>query len=488
MTKDGCDCAVVGGLASYVFTVTNTGSTDSPDLVNVQLVDNVLGNLLAEDNPYVTSSNADGSLWVGETWTIYASRTVLATDADPSVNTVQVSANPSGFPNEITDTASHQLDILHPSIDLEKLIYDPASGKYIDADSPTGPRLAEGVTPLYRLVVTNTGDVDLTQNIALVDNRYKLDGLAGDAKSGNEAYDIASLAQGKTVTIDYSSAVWQAGQQTNTATVSTTYTDCCENTVTIGDRDDANYFGLSGLGVRTPGFWGQTTGQNKWATFWDGIQGNEPKQAGQIGFPKGDLFWPNYTNSTTPGNVLDPVTGTYATGVLIGDYDRNGMTNAGENTLFYSTTQALQLLNADQKTQQDVRYTLGRDLVASWLNYLAGNPIETALVGDKDTRYQINEAVDWLKALTRDQNGDKKGDGYLFGMKGDEVDKTFTPSISASSLYWSTGISGASSLPDPYKLNTGVNYPVDAGNSIHMALDRYNNYGIGANGTFPAVI
>jgi hypothetical protein len=484
--EEVCDCAVVGGFASYVFTVTNTGSEDSPDLVDVALADSILGNLLSKDNPYVTSSNADGALSVDETWTIIASRKVLTTDNDPLENTVNVSAKPLGFPNVISDSATNQVDIVHPSIDLEKLIFDPASGKYVDADSPTGPRLAEGVKPLYQFVVTNAGDVDLTK-ISLVDKRYVLDGLAGDLTPGNGSYDIAGLAQGKTFTLEYAEAPWQAGQQTNTATASTRFTDCCDNAVDLSDSDSANYFGAVGPGVRTPGFWGQTTGQNQWSKFWDGIEKNEPQQAGQPGFPKGDLFYPEYTNSAQPGKVLDPVTGTYATGVLVGDYNRNGMTDGQENTLFYSTKQALQLLNADQKAQQDVRYTLGRDVVAAWLNYLAGNPVDTSLVGDKDTRYQINEAVDWLQALTPGQNGDKKGDGYLLNMDGFEVSNASTPSIPASSAYWKSGIPGATGLPSPYQSNTSVLYPVDAGNAIHTALDRYNNFGFGADGAFPAV-
>jgi len=38
-------------------------------------------------------------------------------------------------------------------------------------------------------------------------------------------------------------------------------------------------------GVRTPGFWGSST----WSKFWDGVAGNEPKQARTKGFPVGDL-------------------------------------------------------------------------------------------------------------------------------------------------------------------------------------------------------
>ena len=138
-------------------------------------------------------------------------------------------------------------------------------------------------------------------------------------------------------------------------------------------------------------------------------------------------------------------------------------------------------MNASEKVRQDVRYTLGRDLVATWLNVLAGNPIDAAMPpAGMDTRDQINEAIDWLQALTPDQDGDRKGDGYLAGMTGNEV--ASSPAIAASSPYWNSGISGATGLPAPYNLNTAVQYPVNAGNSIHTALDRYNNTGYGADG------
>ena len=486
MTKDGCECVIIGGVAYYTFSVTNTGSDDSPDLVNISLVDDLLGDLLDPANAFVTSSDADTALSVGETWTILASRVVDESDDDPLLNTVTVVANPAGFSNVIRDSASHELDIVNPALDVEKLIYDPGAAAYVDADSPSGPILQSGENPLYRFIVTNTGDVTLS-DIVLSDNRFNIDGLdVGDAILGNGVYDIVSLAAGEFVTIDYAGATWLAGQQTNTATVTTTYVDCCDNRLDLSDADDANYFGTTGPGVRTPGFWGQTTGRNQWSRFWDGVERNEPKQAGQPGFPTGDLFHPPYSTSAMPGMVKDPVTTAYARGVLIGDYNRDGLTGAGENTLFYTTEQALQLLNASDRTARDSRYILGRDMVASWLNYLAGNPIDAAMPpAGMDTRDQINEGIQWLQALTPDQNGDGKGDGYLRGMVGNE--SSLSPSIATSSSYWSLGIAGAGGLPVPYNSNTAVDYPINSGNSIHMALDRYNNSGFGADGAFPSM-
>lgn len=206
-------------------------------------------------------------------------------------------------------------------------------------------------------------------------------------------------------------------------------------------------------GVRTPGFWGSCT----WSKFWDGVAGNEPKQARTKGFPVGDLQFAPY-KSGAQGTQRDPVTGTDRAGLLIGDWNRNGITDAGEQTLFYSTSEALKIINASVKPKTgDMRYTLGRSLNAAWLNYVAGNPVDTAAVGDRDARHWINAGIQWLGTHTPDENGDHFGDGSLTSLA--------RPAIRASSSAWST--------------------PITGGNAIHTSLDRYNN-GLGglADGLF----
>jgi hypothetical protein len=163
-------------------------------------------------------------------------------------------------------------------------------------------------------------------------------------------------------------------------------------------------------------------------------------------------------------------------GLLIGDYNRNGKTDRGEDTLFYTRAQALQIVDSSMHpNNRDARYILGRDLVTSWLNYLAGNSIDTPNSNDQDARDYINEGIHWLQALTPDQNRDGKGDGYLQGLTGNETSNSRTPRILARSSYWKSGISSASNLPNLYKSNTDVLYPIDAGITIHTHLDNYNN-------------
>ncbi|HLO85900.1 MAG TPA: SdrD B-like domain-containing protein, partial [Nostocaceae cyanobacterium] len=285
--------------------------------------------------------------------------------------------------------------------------------------------------------------------------------------------------------------VWKV--TTATATLNNTATVTAPNgfvdTNPNNNSDTDSDFLFTNPGVRTPGFWSNTN----WQKFWDGVAGNEPAQVGTKNFPKGDLLSSLYVNSDQPGKVLDPVTGKYDIGLLIGDFNRNGKTDAGENTLFYTRAQALQIVDSSkQPDSKDVRYTLGRDLVASWLNYLAGNPIDTADPCDKDTKYYISEGINWLQALTPDepQNSvnqgsgacDNKGDGALNLLTGSTVS---SPAVTASSIYWTLGVSSLSILLNPYYSgNTNVSYSIEAGKTIHNALDCYNNTGFGADGAF----
>ena len=257
---------------------------------------------------------------------------------------------------------------------------------------------------------------------------------------------------------------------TNTATVTapSDFTDTNLENNTATDIDTI----MAAPGVRNTHFWQNT----KWQKSWDGIQGNEHSQKTRPNFPDSDLLLSPYTNSARSGKVLDPITRRYGVGLLIGDYNHNGKTDKKENTLFYTRAQALQIVDSSMHpNNRDTRYILGRDLVTSWLNYLAGNSIDTPNSNDQDARDYINEGIQWLQALTPDQNRDGKGDGYLQGLTGNETSNSRTPQILARSSYWKSGISSASNLPNSYKSNTDVLYPIDAGISIHTHLDNYNN-------------
>jgi hypothetical protein len=194
------------------------------------------------------------------------------------------------------------------------------------------------------------------------------------------------------------SNIFLSNTATVTAPTGVTDTSGSNNSATDTDTVIAAPTVPSAPGVPTPGFWENCD----WQKFWDRIQGNEPSQKTQSNFADSDVLFAPYTNSEQAGKVLDPVSGSYDIGLLIGDFNRNGKTDAGENTIFYTLNQGRQIIDSNLHPNTDKRYDLGHSLVAGWLNYLAGNPIDTANTTDQDERYYINEGINWLQALTPD--------------------------------------------------------------------------------------
>lgn len=186
--------------------------------------------------------------------------------------------------------------------------------------------------------------------------------------------------------------------------------------------------GSDGPGVRTPGFWSQT----KWQDFWDGDP-SVPKQAGDPGFAEGDIL---LSSGTTDG-------------LLIGDYDLDGVTDADENTIFLSLDDARAILNASQTEAQDMQLVLARDVVATWLNFLAGNAIADADPATMDPQDYLDEAIAWLKFTTG---------------SGNPIDSSVTL---ASSAEWNAGIDS----------DSDGTADILAGSFIHSQLDEYNNTG-----------
>jgi uncharacterized repeat protein (TIGR01451 family) len=107
--------AEVGDAITYTYTVNNTSSTDSPNLVLSSLTDTVLGNLTA-----TASANGCGSLAPGASCTFGVSRTILATDPTPLTNSATVTftlADPR-FSNRITAPASASVIIVDAAISI----------------------------------------------------------------------------------------------------------------------------------------------------------------------------------------------------------------------------------------------------------------------------------------------------------------------------------------------------------------------------------
>ena len=114
--KTGDTLSKIGDDVTYTFTVTNLSSDDAPMLELLSMNDTVLGDL-------TTTANAAGcaSLAFGETCSFNVVYTVPDTAPDPLINTVTAVMSPNGFPNELSRSDTHEVNLFQPSIEIEKL-------------------------------------------------------------------------------------------------------------------------------------------------------------------------------------------------------------------------------------------------------------------------------------------------------------------------------------------------------------------------------
>ena len=194
----------------FRYKVTNIGNVT---LTNVTLTDSVLGSItipttvLTPGQSFTVTRtgtwNLGVNLNVATTTGLYG--TIIVTDEDPAYYT--------GAP-------------ANPAIDLEKLVSPDGGLTFVDADTPPGPNIPQTVTPIFRYIVRNTGNVTLT-NIVLTDN-----------KLGVITTPVTTLAPNGFFIVD-KAGTWQLGLQTNVAAVTGAY-----GTVIVTDTDPANYTGI----------------------------------------------------------------------------------------------------------------------------------------------------------------------------------------------------------------------------------------------------
>jgi hypothetical protein len=425
---------------------------------------------------------------------------------------------------EVSDDDDALVEVCQdPAIDIEKFVMTDVNGAFEDQDDPDGPAASTSSTVDFKVVVTNTGNVTL-ENITLSDSViHTVGGVPGapvaidytdpalgaflDIINVNGVLDAGEewanfdtdldgtldidqngdpfeLSVGESFTIYYSldSAL---GQHENTAVVTADAVTTGEDAT---DEDDANYYVLADedcVGVRTPGFW-----QNfKWMTFWDGVGDgwgtapNEPKQAGTPGFASGELL---YGVDANEDGFINHVAGDGsnddkpldAKGLLIGDYNMNGITDGGEDTIFIAYADALKLINASSKQlvegkgTADGIFMLGRDMVATWLNYLANNEESVGeCIGDvsgptNTPREYLDAAIDWMQQFASDQNSASNGTNQNTSFHDGNTQALFQfdARVNPSSNAWQV----------PFA--PGEDIPV-SGAAMHSALDAYNNTG-----------
>jgi uncharacterized repeat protein (TIGR01451 family) len=237
--KTGDTLSTAGNEVSYTITITNDSSDDSPDLANGAVIDTLLGDLLDPANPHVDQSTCTSILPTGGSCIIEAVYTVQPDDPDPLTNIVDVTYNPAGgFPNIITSSAAHDVDLVAPSA-LLTLVGSPAAA-------------FPGDVVTYTYTLQNTGDVTL--------NRVSVDDtLLGDVTISFPA----SLLPGEPPEIV---ALERQVQQTDPNPLANEVTvvyqvEGLPNLVTLTERFEVEILTLCAL---SPGFWQGGNGVPKW--------------------------------------------------------------------------------------------------------------------------------------------------------------------------------------------------------------------------------
>jgi len=196
VAKTGEETAKVGDTVHYHFTITNTSSADSPDLIMNSIDDSLIGDL-AGDAPAACDQLAPGASCSFE-----VDRVVQADDPDPLPNTVTVHYHPDGFPNDIHATDQHIVDLFAPGITVQK----------------TGDSIGKIGDPAhYHFVITNTSSAD-TPDLVM---DSVVDSLIGDLGAAATDAGCATLASGASCSFDAERVV-QAGDPDplpNTVTV-----------------------------------------------------------------------------------------------------------------------------------------------------------------------------------------------------------------------------------------------------------------------------
>ncbi len=213
--------AAAGGVPIYFrFVVTNSGNVP---LSNVTLNDNIysLGGCPAIPNPL--AAGASYTCPYGPVPAELGQHTNTATTAGVYQNTTL----------RDTDIANYYV-ATQPAIDVQKSVSVDGGITWHDADTPTGPQAAAGGQVRFWFVVTNIGNMPLS-NVTLSDNVYTLNGCAAPDP----------LQPGQSHECWYGPALAQPGQHANTVTATGRY-----GPTTVQATDMAHY--SAPLPTRTP--------------------------------------------------------------------------------------------------------------------------------------------------------------------------------------------------------------------------------------------
>ncbi|MEM7127859.1 MAG: choice-of-anchor E domain-containing protein [Chloroflexota bacterium] len=229
-----------GGLVTWTYVITNTGNVT---LTHIGLTDDRIGAILPA-NFVGPDLNNDGLLSVNESWTYQATGTAITGQYTNTGTVTGDTPNLSTGPNATTTLTVSDTDPSHyfgvsPLIDLEK------ATNGVDADTVTGPLVGAGEIITWSYVITNTGNVTLT-DIALTDDVLGVISPANFVGPDLNNDGLLSINESWTYQTAGTSIT---GQYTNTGSVTGTTPDLSSGpgmttTLTVSDSDPSHYFGM----------------------------------------------------------------------------------------------------------------------------------------------------------------------------------------------------------------------------------------------------
>jgi uncharacterized repeat protein (TIGR01451 family) len=202
-----------GANVTWTYVVTNTGNVN---LSNIQVSDDILGSITT----IIGQGDGDAVLSVGEVWTLEATGTASCGQYE----------NEGSVTGDYGSATVNDSDLSHyfgecPDIDIEKA----TNGE--DADTAPGPGVMEGDVVTWTYVVTNTGNVNLS-NIQVSDDML---GSITNIIDHGDGDDILSVGESWTLE---ATGTASCGQYENEGSVTGDYND-----VSVNDSDLSHYFG-----------------------------------------------------------------------------------------------------------------------------------------------------------------------------------------------------------------------------------------------------
>jgi uncharacterized repeat protein (TIGR01451 family) len=172
LSKGGPSLAHVGDTITYRFVARNKGKIDLTDID--------LSDPKCDSSPtLVEDGNGNATLSVGEAWTFECDRTISPGDGNIVRNQATVTGDHEG--GTVRDTDRHDVDVIHPNIDLQK-----------NATPSAGPA---GTLIVYTYTVTNTGDTRLF-DVAVSDDKVGAVGAIATLAAGATAELTSEITLG----------------------------------------------------------------------------------------------------------------------------------------------------------------------------------------------------------------------------------------------------------------------------------------------------